>query len=455
MNITKENIDAVNAVVKLQISDSDYKPLVEKSLNDYRKKAVIKGFRPGKVPMGMIQKLYGTSVKAEEVDKLVSETLSKFLTDEKLNLLGQPLPSKLQQPIDLESSSDFEFLFDIGLSPEFELELNQNVTIPYYTILVDGELVQKQIENYSGQYGKSEQNDAITEKSYIKADLAQLNEKNEPAENGIHVEGTYLSIDLIKDGEIQKQFIGSKKGEVFSFDVKKAYPNDSEIAGMLKIEKDKVAEMFPMFQITVNEINTFVPAEVNQDLFDKVFGKDTCSTEEEFKEKVKADIQKSFVEDSEYRFKSDAKEILIQKINPAFPDDFLKRWLKVTDKENKITDEVIENEYPHFIKTMKWQLLQEKVGKIANIKIEREDAIEQSKKDTITQFRQYGLPLNSLTDEQLTSFAEKNLEREDDYRRIIEKVLENKVIAYIKENVKLDEKELSVDDFKKLYEKED
>ncbi len=452
MNITKENIDALNAVVKLQISQNDYAPKVEKALNDYRKKVTIKGFRPGKVPMGMIQKMYGTAIKVEEVDKLVSESLSKFITDEKLELLGRALPSYKQEPIDLESNNDFEFLFDIGLAPEFELKLNEKTEIPYYTIKVDDELIEKQKENYTNQYGKSEQNDEISAKSYIKADLAQLNANNEPEENGTHVEGTYLSIDLIKDQEIQEQFIGSKIGDVFSFDVKKAYPNDTELSGMLKIEKEKVAELFPVFQITVNEINTFTPHPIDQDLFDKVYGKDICKSEDEFNAKIKEEIQNSYKEDSEYRFGIDAKEKLVQNHDLSLPDDFLKRWLKATDKENKLDNETIEKEYPFFTKDLHWQLLKDKIGKAAEIKIEREDAVEQSKKDTIAQFRQYGLPIGQLTDEQLTSFAQKNLEREEDYRRIIEKVLENKIFAHIKSIVKLDEKEISVDEFKKLYE---
>ena len=452
MDITKENIDDLNAVIKLQINDKDYEPRINEVLKDYRKKASIKGFRQGKVPMGIIKKMYGTAVLAEEVDKLVSESLSKYLTDEKLNILGQPLPSKNQKTIELETEKEFEFLFDIALAPEFELALNKKNKIPFYTIKVDDKLIEKQIENYKNQYGKSEQGDAVTEKSYIKADLEQLDENNNVIEDGVKSEDTYIALDLMKDDSIKTKFIGAIVNQVVEFDVKKAYPNDTEVAGMLKIEKEAVADLNPNFQVSIKEINNFYPAEVNQELFDKVFGKDEVKAEEEFKAKIKADIEKIYAQDSVSRFGIDSKEKLVQKLNLPLPDDFLKRWLIATDKEKKMTDEIMEKEYPLFVKDLQWQLIKEKIGTAQEIKVDEAEAIEQSKKDTIAQFQQYGLPLGQLTDEQLNSFAEKNLERDEDRRRVYEKVYEEKIVEHIKEAVKLDEKELTVDEFKKLYE---
>ncbi len=452
MEITKTNKDELNAQISLKISAKDYEPVVEKELKKYQKTAQIKGFRPGKAPMGLIKKLVGNQMVMQELDKMVSDNLTKFLIDEKLNILGQPLPSDEQQPVDIVNDKEHEFLFDIGLAPELDFVIDEKIKIPYYKIKIDDKIIDDEIKRHQNQFAKAEQTEKVEANSYLKGNVTQTDKEGNPVENGIFSEDTMIAIDVIKDEKEKAKFIGAKLNEVVEFDIKKAFPNNTEIAGILKIDSSEVDALEPYFNFLITEITTYTPAEINQDLFDKVYGKDTVKTEEEYKAKIKENIANVYADESEFRFSVDTKEILSEKISVQLPDEFLKKWLKVTDSEGKINDEILEKEYPVFSKDTQWQLIKDKIAKEGEFKVSEEELREESKRFTEAQFIQYGLPLGSISDEHMQSFIDKNLENEKERNKFAEKVIENKVIKSIKEKVKIQEKEISLDDFKKLYE---
>ncbi len=454
MNITKESIDQLTYTLTLTINEEDYELKVNTALNDYRKKAQIKGFRSGKAPMGMIKKMAGSSLLMQEIDKIVSESLSNYILEEKLNLLGQPLPSDKQTPIDPENQKEFQLFFDIAVAPEFELELNKKTKIPYYNITVDDKMVKEEIERYSEQLGSAQKTEFVDENSYVKANVQQLDVEGKIAEEGISAEGIMLAVDLIKDENEKVKIIGKKVNEPFELDIKKAYPNNTEIASMLNIDKDKVDEIITPFQISIIEITSYKQAEIDKTLFDKVLGTDVVNTEEEFNEKIKSNLEEIYKQEAEFRFAIDAKEKIQSKLNLQLPDAFLKKWLKTSNDNGKLDDETLENEYPDFAKDLQWQMVKNKISDEQKFEISIDEIRAESRKFTEAQFAQYGIPLSQLSEEQMSNFIDKNLEREQDRSRIAEKVIENKVVAFIKEAVKLDETIIDFEDFKKLYDKE-
>ena len=451
MNITRADKDELNAVISLKITNEDYASQVEKELKAYSKTAQIKGFRPGKAPMGLIKKMVGNQMVMQEVDKLVSESLTKYLVDEKLEILGQPLPSDQQQPVDIINDKEHEFLFDLGLAPKIDITIDDKISIPYYKIKVDEKLINEEIDRHKNQFAKAEKSETIQENSYVKGNVIQVDKSGNLVENGIFSEDTMVATDVIKDDKEKKKFVGSKIDDVIKFDIKKAFPNDTEIAGILKIEKDNVEATEPYFQFVVSEITTYTPAELNQELFDKVFGEGNIKDEAEYREKIKSNVEKVYQDESNFRFAVDTKEVLISKSEISLPDVFLKKWLKATDREGKITEEILEKEYPLFEKDTKWQLIKGSIAKKQDYKITEEELRNESRKFTEAQFVQYGLPLNSISEEHMAGFIDKNLEKEEDRNRFAERAIETKIISYIKENVKLENKEISIDELKELY----
>lgn len=453
MNITRTDKDELNAVISLEITNEDYDPKVEKELKAYKKTAQIKGFRPGTAPMGLIKKMVGNQILMQELDKLVSESLTNYLVEEKLDILGQPLPSDEQKPIDIENETKHEFLFDLGLAPKINITIDNKISIPYYKIKVEDKLIDDEITKHKNQFAKAEKTETIEANSYVTGNVIQIDEKGNTVEGGIFSEETMIATDIIKDEAEKKKFIGSKIDDTISFDIKKAFPNDTEIAGILKIEKDAVATITPHFNFIVSEITTYTPAEINQELFDKVFGEGTVKNDEEYRVKIKENIAKVYVDESEYRFAVDTKEKLVTEANISLPDTFLKKWLKATDREGKITEEVLEKEYPLFENDTKWQLVRSKIAKDQDFKVTEEELRNESRKFTEAQFIQYGLPLSALPEEQMAGFIDKNLEKEEDRNRFAERAIETKIMSFIKDNVKLVEKEISIDELKELYEK--
>lgn len=449
MNITRENIDQLNALLKVEIIKGDYEENVEKVLRDYRKKANIKGFRPGMVPIGLIRKMYGKAVQLDEINKLVSENIQKYLVDEKIDILGDPLPKADEHElIDFDKQEDFSFTFELGLAPQFELKLSKKNKVDLYELEIDEKMKNDHISNYARRYGEFKNFDITGDTDMLKGNIAALDEAGNTLPDGPSAENTALTISVIKDEEIKKEFAGKKVGENIDFDLRKALPNDYEIAGILKKQKDDVSEINGKFRFTINEINRFIPAEVNKDLFDKIYGEDVVKTEEEFMTKIEEEIVKNLKKESDYKLMLDIKKLVLEKTEFSLPEDFLKKWLlKVNEKT---TGEQIEKEFDSFRNDLKWQLIRNKVAKENEIKITEEELHTEAENITRYQFQQYGLFY--ATDEQIHNYAHEMLKREEDAKRIADKILEEKAIEKLREVVKLENKKISVEEFNKLFE---
>ncbi|HEY5470985.1 MAG TPA: trigger factor [Bacteroidales bacterium] len=449
MNITKENIDDLNAVLKINIAKADYEDKVITVLKDYRKKATINGFRPGMVPMGLIQKMYGTAVRVDEINKVVSENIQKYLTDEKLEILGDPLP-KLdeQEKYDFDTQEEFTFSFELGLAPVIDLKLSKKNKVNQYEIIIDEKMRNDSLNNYTRRYGELRKADETDMKDVIKGKIEAIDKDGNIIPEGPSFEDTSLGIDIIKDSKIKEQFIGKSKDDSIDFDLKKAFPNDTEVAGILHKKKDEVAEVEGNFRFTINEISRFYPAEPGKELFDKIYGEGVVNSEEEFMKKIEDELAVNLKRESDYKLMMDIKDLAIEKTEIELPEAFLKKWLlKVNEKT---TEEQIDKEFKSFKKDLKWQLIRNKVARDNDVKITEEELLKEAENITRLQFQQYGLFY--ATSEQINNYAKETLKREDDAKRIAEKVLEEKIILIMKELVKLEDKSISVEDFNKLFE---
>lgn len=449
MNISKKDIDQNNAVITISVTKQDYAEKVEKSLRDYRKKANMPGFRPGNVPIGLIKKMYGKAVVAEEINNLVSQGLADFIEENNLPILGQPLPNE-EDPaeFDFETQESFDFHFDVGLAPEFEVEFNRFSSVPFYDITVSEEMIENQIKSYTSRFGKYEQVDMVEAKDMVKGKLTEL-ENGDVKEGGISVDDAVLTPDYMKDEEQKSLFVGKNKGETVVFNPLKAFENETEISSLLKIKKEEVKDVTSDFQLEISGITRYEEGEVNQELFDKVYGEGTVSSLDEFKEKITANIKESLTADSLYKFNIDARQAVVSEFKDLqFPEAFLKRWLLENNKE--LTPEKIEEDYPKMIEDLVWQLAKDKIAKANEIKVEMSDVEEYGRKVAKAQFAQYGMV--GLGDEILDNYVKDMMKKEETVRNFIDRAAEEKVLAVIHQNVKLDEKQISIEDFNKLFE---
>ncbi len=450
MNITRENIDELNAVLKVKIEKQDYVGEVDKVLKDYRKKATLKGFRPGMAPMGMIKKMYGKSVLLDEVNKLVSKSLTDHLVEEKLNILGEPLPSiNSQAELDFDKQEDFEFAFDIAFASEFELKLSKRDKVPYYKIKVGDEMIQQTIEGHTSKAGKTEEADVVEEKDLVKGKFEQLDADNNVAEGGVTTEDSLFAVDRIEVEAIQNLVYGAKKDDIVDFEINKAFTNSADLASMLRIDKEKAQELKGNFRFTVQSISRHMPAEVNQELFDQVYGEGTVSSEEEYKAKIVDEIQTSFVQQSDFRLLIDAKDKLVSKTKIALPDEFMKRWLVAVNKE--LTVEAVDKDYDSMQSDLAWQLIKNRIAEEQEIKMEEDELLAFAKQSVLVQFQQYGLA--SIPDEQLETYAKQMLGNEDERRKMVDRVFDEKITGYLKETLKLDDKEVTTEEFNELFAK--
>ncbi|MGC1390277.1 MAG: trigger factor [Bacteroidales bacterium] len=449
MNITRENIDDLNAVLKVKIGKTDYEDKVETVLKDYRKKATIKGFRPGMVPIGLIKKMYGRAVQIDEINKVVTENIQKYITDEKLEILGDPLPkADEQEKIDFETQNDFTFSFEIGLTPSIDLKLSKKNKVNQYEIIVDEKMRKEYLENYTRRYGELKKVDQTEEKDVVKGKIEAIDDNGNAIPEGPSVEETSLGIDIIKDKKIKKEFIGKNIGDQIEFDLKKAFPNDTEIAGILHKKKEEVADLGANYRFTINDISRFYPAEMGKELFDRIFGEGVVNSEDEFMKKIEEEIVVNLRRESDFKLMMDIKNMTMEKTDFRLPEDFLKRWLlRVNEKS---TEEQIEKEFDSFRKDLKWQLIRNKVARENDVKISEEELQKEAEKITKYQFQQYGLFY--ATDEQITNYAKETLKKDEDAKRIADKILEDKVILLLKDLIKLENKSVTIEEFNKLFE---
>jgi trigger factor len=449
MNITKEIIDDLNAVLKIKIEKTDYDDKVETVLKDYRKKATIKGFRPGMVPIGLVRKMYGRAIQIDEINKIVTEGIQKYITDEKIEILGDPIPKADEQDkIDFDTQQDFSFSFELGLAPSIELKLSKKNKVNEYGIIIDDKMRNQYLENYTRRFGELKKEEQTEEKDVIKGKIEAIDDNGIVIAGGHSVEETSIGIDIIKDNKIKKEFIGKSVGDSVDFDLKKAFPNDTEIAGILHRKKEEVENLEATFRFTINEISRFYPATLGNDLYVRIFGEGVVNSEEEFMKKIEEEIAANLRRESDFKLMLDIKKLAMEKTDFQLPETFLKKWLlRVNEKS---TPEQIEKEFDSFIKDLKWQLIRNKVAHDNDVKITEEELQKEAEHITRYQFQQYGLFYS--TDEQITNFAKETLKRDEDAKRIADKILEEKAILLIKELVKLENKSITIEEFNKLFE---
>ena len=452
MKVIKNEIDALNSTLTISIEKADYTDKVDTVLKDYRRKAVIPGFRKGNVPMGMIKKQYGTSVLVEEINKLVSESLSKFFTDTENKILGEPLPNETEQkPISWGEQDDYEFVYDVAFAPDIEVKMTKHDKLNFYTVKVEDDDIKNQIDAYKRRFGHYEDVEETTDIDLVKGDIAELDGKK-VKEEGLSALDASVLISMVKDEKQKKLFVGKKIGDKITFNPKKAFDNNThEFGGMLKVDQKAVEGNESNFVLNVKAINRWVEAEENQGFYDNVFGEKSVKTEEEFKEKIIDDIKSAYVAQSNYKFGIDAKKKLIEKINFEIPSEFLKRWLRVTNDTEKLSDEQIENDFPGFEEDLRWQLIKEQIALDNKIEVKEEDILDAAKSFTLAQFQQYYGGV-TIPDEQLESYAKEMMSKQDERRKFFEAKLEEKVLSVVKEAVKLEEKAIKASEFSKLFE---
>ena len=450
MNITFEAPDKVNGLMTITLEKEDYQGEVDKTLKDYRKRAQVPGFRPGQTPMGMIKRQYGTAVKVDVVNKLLGEKLYEYVQKNNIQMLGEPLPNESQEPQDIEKDDALTFKFDIAVAPEFKAELTGKDKIDFYNITVDDKLIDQQVEMYQsrgGQYEKVEAYDG-EQRDMLKGDLRELDADGNVKEGGIEVADAVLMPQYMKVDDQKKLFDGSKLGDVITWNPRKAYPDsDVEVSSLLKIEKDQVAEHTGDFTYQITEISRFVKAEVNQQLFDQVFGEGAVKDEKEFRQKISDQIAQQFKADSDYKFLLDVRAHMEKKVGKLeFPEAILKRVM-LNKNQDKGAD-FVEKNFEASIKELGWHLIKEQLVAAQGIKVEDDDLKQVAKEAARAQFAQYGM--SNVPDEYLDNYAQEMLKKRENVDGLVDRAVDVKLTAALKNVVKLNEKGISLEEFQKL-----
>ena len=450
MNIQFEAPDKINGKMTITLEKADYQPEVDKTLKDYRKRAQVPGFRPGQTPMGMIKRQYGTAVKVDVVNKMLGEKLYEYVQENKIQMLGEPLPCEQQEALDFESDQPLTFMFDIAVAPEFSVALTAKDKIDYYNITVDDKMIDQQVEMYqsrAGHYDKVEQFDPEL-RDMLKGDLRELDAKGNVKEGGIEVADAVLMPQYIKVEDQKKLFDGAKLGDIITWNPRKAYPeSDVEVSSLLKIEKDKVSEHEGDFTYQITEISRFTKAEVNQELFDQTFGAGNVKDEKEFRQKIADIISVQFKADSDYKFLLDVRKCVEKKVGKLdFPEAILKRVMLNKNKDKGA--DFVEKNFEASIKELGWHLMKEQLVAAQEIKVDDNDLKNVAKEAARAQFAQYGM--SNLPDEYLDNYAAEMLKKRENVDGLVDRAVDIKLTAALKNVVKLNEKAISMEDFQKL-----
>ena len=434
MKLEQNRIDDLNLELTITVAAEDYAENRKKRLNDYRKKAEFKGFRKGMVPMSLVEKMYGPSALVDSVNDVVASELNNFISENKLRVLGEPLPSEDQPETEWVAGNEFTFKFDIAENPEISFELSKDDEVTYYTITVTEAAKNEMKDNLLRQYGSLEEGEAAKEEDFIIVDFEQGETK---------VEGTYVALRNVAE-TARKSFVGVKPGDVLEVNVNEAFENETDRASMLKVNKDELATLDPMFKMTVKNVKTFVNAPLTEETFEKIFG---VKTEAEFDAKVEERIRAEYAQEADFRFSKDAKTYLLEKADVTIAEKFLKRWVYVVN-DGKFTMEDIEKDWALFIVDYKWQMVRSYLMNKYNVKIEEADLLASAKGFAAYQFAMYGM--NNVPEEQLEAFAKNILSQEEQGRRILDQVENEKTFAAVREVVTLKKKKISVEKFREL-----
>ena len=451
MNISFENSDKVNGLLTITVEEADFNASVEKTLKDYRKKANIPGFRPGQAPMGLIKRQFGASVRYDAVNKFVGEQLYKYIQDNNIQMLGEPLPSAKQEtPADIEKPAPYTFVFDIAVAPEINVTLDGRNKIDYYTIKADDKLINEQIEMYQSRAGKYEKGEEYNPElnDMLKGDLRELDAEGNTKEGGITVEGAVLMPSYIKVDEQKNLFNNAKPGDIITFNPRKAYPEgEAEISALLKIDREVAKDLESNFSFQITEIQRFVKAELNQELFDQVFGEGTVKSEDEFRAKIAEGLKPQLEANSDYKFMLDVRTYCENKVGElTWPDELLKRIMLLNNKDKG--EDFVEKNYAESIKQLEWHLIKEQLVKANEIKIEDADVKAAAVEMARMQFAQYGM--TNVPDEYVENYANELLKKREAVDNFVERAIDVKLAAALKSTVSLNNKEVTLDEFNEM-----
>lgn len=437
MEVTKNQLDELNMTVRIALDKNDWAEPRKKKLNEYRRNADIRGFRRGMAPMSLIEKIHGGQALGEAVNTLVTDALNKFIDDNKLNLIGEPLPSEEQSENNWEDPDKFSFDFDLAVAPEVNLTVSADDKIPYYNVTVTKEALKDYRHGLLKQFGQLESGEAAKEDDFVIADFVSGEQK---------VEGAYVALRSMSD-EGKKDFIGLKKGDTKQVDIVKSFPNEADRAAMFHVKKEELGTLPAEWTMTVSDVKTFVDAPLTQATFDQIFGEGKCKDEAEFDVRVKERLQEEYARESDYRFMIDAKEYLIDKAAIQLPDAFMKRWIK-TANGDKFTMEQIEAEYDLFAKDFRWNMIRTKLMKDQDMKVSKEDLMKEAMSMASYQFAMYGM--QNVPEEHLTRYAEQLLGDRQQAERIVERVEDDLVLNWLRGTATLDKKKISLEKMREL-----
>ena len=444
MEITIESIDNLNSVIKLQIEKNDYETQVEKSLKINQKNARMPGFRPGKVPMGIIQKMYRKSVLVEELNKIISENLQKYITENNLNTLFEPLPRETKETLDLEYAENFEFEFDLALQPEFDVELNKSITTQFYHVTITDDMIEEEIDNLTDRFGHLEHIDNVGDDSIITCNLIQVDDLGNEVEDTLVFNDLMISMESITDQDAKNLFLGKTVDESVIIDIRKTFPNDTNLMYMLKISKEEIPTIIGNYKVVINEVSQYVKAEMNQSLFDQIFTPGTISSEEEMNSKIKEDLEKRYLLESTLLFQRGINDLLLSKIDFPLPEDFIMRWIKLNIKEN---EHFSEKDTKNFFEELKLKLIFAKIIKTNSLTVDENDINKYLEKLTRIQLLSY--KISHITDEMVRHYSVNMMKNEESAEKLSYGAMFEKITEHIKDSITLENIEISRDDFLK------
>ena len=447
MNISFEIADKVNGLLTLTVEEADYQENVEKALKDFRKKANYPGFRPGMVPMGLIKKQYGASAKMDAINKLIGEQIYKYVQDNKIQMLGEPLQHEGQEPQDLEKPAPYTFQFDIAVAPEFSIELNGHNKIDHYTITVDDELIDRQVDMFASRLGSFESVDSYEDNDMLKGDLRELDEKGNTKEGGLTVEAASVMPNYIKNEAQKALFNGAKKGDIITMNPREAYENNAELAAFLKVKEEELGNYTGNFSYQITDIQRYKKHAVDQELFDRTFGEGEVKSEKAFRERIAEGLKEQLSVDADYKFIQDVRAYCEKKVGDLqFPDALLKRIMLNNNKERG--EEFVEKNYANSLKELTWRLIKDQLVAAHNIKVDDKDVLEAAKETARVQFAQYGM--NNVPDDYVENYAKEIMKKRENVDGLVDRASDIKLCEALKKVVKLNEKEISLEDFNKM-----
>ena len=447
MSISFEIADKVNGLLTLTVEEADYQENVEKALKDFRKKANYPGFRPGMVPMGLIKKQYGASAKMDAINKLIGEQIYKYVQDNKIQMLGEPLQHEGQEPQDLEKPAPYTFQFDIAVAPEFSIELNGHNKIDHYTITVDDALIDRQVDMFASRLGSFESVDSYEDNDMLKGDLRELDEKGNTKEGGLTVEAASVMPNYIKNEAQKALFNGAKKGDIITMNPREAYENNAELAAFLKVKEEELGNYTGNFSYQITDIQRYKKHAVDQELFDRTFGEGEVKSEKAFRERIAEGLKEQLSVDADYKFIQDVRAYCEKKVGDLqFPDALLKRIMLNNNKERG--EEFVEKNYANSLKELTWRLIKDKLVAAHNIKVDDKDVLEAAKETARVQFAQYGM--NNVPDDYVENYAKEIMKKRENVDGLVDRASDIKLCEALKKVVKLNEKEISLEDFNKM-----